>query len=228
MKNQISIIILVHNAPIYVLKTFLSLKKTKDVCYETVAVDNKSGWLTKFLLKTLYNLKFIDKLHFSGENMFFAKGNNFGCSLALEETSHYLLLNSDIKVKNPYWLKLLLDNHKYGISAYGVVKDGENTRADGYCFLIDRDLYDEFKLDENYKWFWSITKLQGQVLAKLNTSVKAYDNHDKLIIHYGGKSGKAFKQVNTQLKSDEIKNFFPKNCNNRVLTLSATELINSN
>lgn len=223
--NLISIIILVHNAPKYVLKTFLSLKKTKNSNYESIVVDNKSGLFTKLLLKLLFKLKYIDKLYYSKENLFFAKGNNFGATLTSKDAKYYLLLNSDIKIINPNWLELLSKNHKYGISAYGVVNDGENTRADGYCFLIDKDLYDKFKLDENFKWFWSITKLQGEVLEAPKTSVKAYYDHEDIIIHYGGKSGKAFKKVNANLKEQEVNELLKKTKNKNILTISAKELL---
>lgn len=225
MNDLTSIIILVHNAPKYVLKTFLSLQKTKNSNYESIVVDNKSGLFTKLLLKLLFKLKYIDKLYYSKENMFFAKGNNFGTTLASKDSNYYLLLNSDVKIINPNWLELLLKNHKYGISAYGAVNDGKNTRADGYCFLIDKDLYDKFKLDENFKWFWSITKLQGEVLEIPNTSVKAYYDHDDIIIHYGGKSGKAFKKVNVNLKEQEVNDLLKKTQTKDILTIPAKDLL---
>lgn len=108
MNDLTSIIILVHNAPKYVLKTFLSLQKTKNSNYESIVVDNKSGLFTKLLLKLLFKLKYIDKLYYSKENLFFAKGNNFGTTLASKDSNYYLLLNSDVKIINPNWLELLL------------------------------------------------------------------------------------------------------------------------
>lgn len=119
---------------------------------------------------------------------------------------------------------ITIKNNKYGISAYGAVNDGKTTRVDGYCFLIDKDLYDKFKLDENFKWFWSITKLQGEVLEIPNTSVKAYYDHDDIIIHYGGKSGKAFKKVNVNLKEQEVNDLLKKTQTKDILTIPAKDL----
>ena len=67
-------------------------------------------------------------------------------------------------------------------------------RVDGYCLLIDADLYRQFKLDEDYAWWWSITKLQAQVL-RAGLSVRGYLHHERYLHHFGGKSGSDFKQA---------------------------------
>ena len=157
---DVSILMLVHNSPKLTLKTLWTLKKTAGVNYETVVLDNASDISAKILLKSLFFFGYIDKLIYSPENTFFAAGNNIASEFASKTSGYYLLLNSDIKIIRKDWLKKLKDNHKYGISSIGVCDIGKkNERCDGYCFLIDKDLYDKYRLDENFKWFYGITKL---------------------------------------------------------------------
>ena len=201
----VSIVMLVYNAPLLTLQTLLTLKKTKNVDYEVIVVDNASGIITKAVLKFLFRYKYIDKLVTSDENTFFAKGNNIGTSYSNENSKYYLLLNSDIKIIDPDWLYLMLKGHKYGISSIGICDKGKHTaRCDGYCFLIDKDLYDEYKLDENFKWWYGITKLQIQVLNQEGCFVGGCEDDSTLIKHYWGGSGKAFKKVLTRLPHEDL------------------------
>lgn len=132
---------------------------------------------------------YIDKLIFEKENTLFAKGNNTASSLCNTNSDYILLLNSDVEIRDKDWLRILLENHKRGATAYGVCDGNPHTRADGYCFLIDKDLYMKYKLDEQFEWWWSVTKLQAQLLRD-GYDVCAIRNHDNLIYHYGGASGK--------------------------------------
>lgn len=186
---------LTYNAPLYVWKTISTLRKTKKVDYELIVVDNNSKPVTKKLVQKLYKKGLIDKLFMNSENSLFAKGNNIASTFASANSTHFLLLNSDIKIKSSDWLTKLISLHpsEGGISAFGAVKS-EPVRADGYCLLIDRNLYDKYKLDEEFAWWWSVTKLESQVL-KEGKKIVAVDNHEKLIHHYGGKSGKGFKDA---------------------------------
>lgn len=83
--------------------------------------------------------KYIDKLVFNTDNSLFAKGNNIASSLSDKSTKYYLLLNSDIEIRNYDWLDKLLAIHPVegGISSYGFVKS-EPKRADGYCMMIEK------------------------------------------------------------------------------------------
>lgn len=194
---QISIIIITHNAPSYVDETLTTLhditaKDDLEMC-EIIVVDNASGDETKNLLKRAKQEGRIDKLFFSERNTPFAGGNNLGAGLADKDSELLLLLNSDISIKNPNWLRILVDSKQLGgylIASYGQAT-GSPKRADGFCFLIDRDLYNRYLLDENYEWFWSITKIQSQILQQ-GGKILALGNHDHLLVHYGGKSGKDF------------------------------------
>ena len=70
----------------------------------------------------------------------------------------------------------------------------EPIRADGYCMLIDKYLYDKYQLDENFEWWWSVTKLESKVL-KNGLPVRAVKEHEKLMHHFGGRSGKGYKDA---------------------------------
>lgn len=192
---KISILMLTYNAPRYTAKAILSLKKTEtNIPYELIVVDNKSKFRTRRLLNKLFEKGLIDKLHFNDHNALFAKGNNIASRFAAEDATHYLLLNSDVEVIDPKWLDKLCELHETkGISSLGAVMY-KPIRADGYCLLIDKELYDRYKLDEQYEWWWSVTKLESEVL-KEGLMIRAVKNHDNLLIHYGGRSGKGYKHA---------------------------------
>ena len=209
---MVSILMLTYNAPRYIIKTLLSLKKTESVNYELFVVDNHSRFFTRVLLSIFKELLGIDYLYLNSYNSLFAKGNNLASTFASSESDYYLLLNSDIMIKDKMWLKHLLDIHPRngGISSYGAVLT-EPKRADGYCFLINRFLYDRFKLDEQYEWWWSITKLESQVLAE-KYEIIAVVNHEKMLHHYGGASGQAFNGAKGMDTSFDTVNGWFKNC----------------
>ena len=190
----VSIVMLTHNAPRYVRISIETVRAmTQGVDYELVVVDNASGPETLALLDRFEAEGAIDTLVRSETNLLFAAGNNLGVRHASDRATHVLLLNSDIEVKDPDWLRHLLDIHESpGITSYGYVL-AEPRRLDGYCFLIDADLYrDHGGLDEGHQWFWGVTKLQARVLAAGHVA-KGYREHDDRLVHFGGKSGDAFK-----------------------------------
>lgn len=194
--DKVSILMLTHNAPFYVHKCIKSIfEKTKDVDYELIVLDNASKKITRLLLNRLFNKGYITKLHLNSENVFFARGNNQASQIASNDCNFFLLLNSDIKINSKDWLKTLLSIHPEngGISSFGAVLS-EPIRADGYCMLINRDLYLKYKLDEQFEWFWSVTQLESQILND-GYEVRAVINHEKYLHHYGQKSGRAFKKA---------------------------------
>jgi GT2 family glycosyltransferase len=208
MKDKISILILVHNAPKYVKLTLESLHKhTKKANYEVIVLDNASKIRTKLLLVYLYKIKkYIDKLAFSTYNTLFAGGNNLASSMADVKSKYFLLLNSDIEIKSDDWLDHLLRIHKKnqaGISSYGVV-ESEPKRVDGYCYLINADLYQKYPLSNDYQWWWAITKQQADVLARERERVQGFREHEKYLHHFGGKSGQDFRGAEGLDTSTEI------------------------
>lgn len=206
---KISILMLTHNAPKYVKKTIITLKKnTTKFDYELVVVDNASEKKTKNLLTKLKQNGYIDKLIFNKNNELYARGNNIAARNADSDSDYYLLMNSDVKIKSKTWLeKLTQIQPKEGISSLGAVLS-EPIRADGYCMLINKPLYDKYLLDESFEWWWALTKLQAEVLRE-GKVVRAIANHEKYIHHYGGKSGKGFKDAKgMDVSQEEIKSWF--------------------
>lgn len=190
--NNVSIIIPVFNAPEFVLKCISSIReKTEDIDYSIVIVDNCSDIYTKNILYNLLLSNQINILCCLEKNRFWSEANNIGASISDQKCNKFLLLNSDIEILDKFWLKKLIDIHQYGYTSYGAInantKLGLPQRGDGYCGLIDRDLYEKYKLDTNFPWWFSITKLQSQLLYD-GLSVQAIVNHNKIIKHYGGGS----------------------------------------
>lgn len=208
---KISILMLTYNAPNYVFESIKGVneikKKTENI--ELIVLDNNSEITTKEVLKELKEKNLIDKLVFNPKNDLFAKGNNLASKYASDTTTHYLLLNSDVKVIDSNCINKLIEIHpKYGgISSFGAVLSNP-PRADGYCMLIDKHLYDKYQLDEYFEWWWSITKLQSEILSE-GLTIRAVRNHEKYIHHYGGKSGDAWKNAKgMNIEENEVINWF--------------------
>lgn len=206
---MISILMLTYNAPEFVRHSIETLREhTKGIDYELIVLDNASGERTRRELLKLQKRGMIEKLIFEKNNTFFAKGNNTAAKLCSSESDRILLLNSDVEIRDDNWLRILADHHDRGAISYGVCEGGPHVRADGYCFLIDTDLYLKYGLDEKFEWWWSVTKLQAQLLRD-SYSVKAVKYHNEQLIHYGGMSGTAWrKSKGMSVEGEEIKKWF--------------------
>ena len=206
---MVSIIMLSYNAIEYTKHSLKTLRdNTKNIQYEIIVLDNNSNVKTKDELKKLKEEGYIDKLIFEKENTLFAKGNNIASSYCSDKSKYILLLNSDVEIRNPKWLELLISNYKKGAIAYGVCIAKPHTRADGYCFLIDKDLYKKYKLDEKFEWWWSVTKLQAQLLRD-GYNVSAISNHNDILYHYGGMSGKSWKNAKgMEIEGEQVSKWF--------------------
>lgn len=206
---MISIIMLVHNAKIFTKHTILTLTKTKtNEEYELIVVDNNSNGWTKRMLLNLQKRKLIDKLVLLKENTFFAKGNNIGSQICNPKSEYIILMNSDIEIRNSKWLDLFMKIHEKGASCMGLCENNPYTRGDGYCFLIDKDLYEKYKLDESFEWWWSVTKLEAELLRD-GYKINVVKNHENLMHHYGGMSGNAYKKSKgLQIEGDDVKKWF--------------------
>jgi glycosyltransferase involved in cell wall biosynthesis len=127
----VSIVMLTHNAVRFSLRAIRSLRRTLDVPFDVIVVDNRSAFPTRLLLFTLSALGAVDTICFLPNNRLFASGNNIGASLAARATSHILLINSDVEVRDPRWLTRMLAVHRRGATALGYVAGGPRPRADG-------------------------------------------------------------------------------------------------
>lgn len=203
----VSILMLTYNAPEYVEISIRTVaERTEGIRYELVVLDNDSQPETKALVTRLKEEGLIDKLRLLDRNSLFAEGNNLAAEMADPAATHYLLLNSDIEVKDKTWLRRLMDTHQRGISAYGVAADPD--RVDGYCLLIDADLYQKYKLDEGHQWWWAVTKMQALVL-NAGFPVRGFAEHEQYLHHFGGKSGSAFKNAKgMNVSRDEVMGWF--------------------
>lgn len=180
--------VVTHNAFPYVRRLLRSLPRTRGVAYELVVVDNRSRHLLRAYLAFEAIRGHIQRLCLLDRNTLFAPANNIGVATTSRSASHVLLLNSDTEVRRSDWLLRLLELHDRGATSYGFVQSGPVPRADGYCLLVDRDLYLAHGLDEDFEWFWSVTKLQAELLRD-GFAVRAVREHDHLLYHFGGKSG---------------------------------------
>ena len=203
----VSILILTHNAPDYVDLTIRSVAKmTNNVECELVVLDNASEPPTRTLLHQLADKGLIGKLRLLDHNALFSAGNNLAARMAAAHSTHFLLLNSDVEVRDPGWLSRLLAIHRPGITTYGLTL--KPARVDGWCALIDADLYRRYPLDEAHQWWWSIAKQQAQLLRD-GFSVQGYREHEHYIHHFGGKSGNAFHGAQgMQLPDGEMAGWF--------------------
>lgn len=191
-KPRVSILILTHNALRYVYRTLKTLRLTRHIPYEVIVVDNDSRFWVRVLLLWLQQRGWMNKFCLLDYNSLFAAGNNIAARLADPESPYLSLLNSDVEIRHPVWLKVLLENHVRGITSFGIVKENPITRVDGYCLLIDKDLYQKHTLDESFQWWWNTTKLQAKVLND-GYSVKGFVDHERYLQHFRGKSGSDFE-----------------------------------
>lgn len=207
VERFVSILMLTHNAPSYVEKSIVTVRKrTRDVPYELVVLDNASDDPTRELLSQLDDKGLIDKLVLLDRNSLFAEGNNIAAEHASPSATHFLLLNSDIEIRDDGWLDHLVSQHERGITSFGVARDPD--RVDGYCMLIDADLYRRLLLDVSHQWWWSVTKIQAQVL-NAGFSVKGFWEHKKYLHHFGGRSGSAFRNAKgMNVSREEVYSWF--------------------
>jgi glycosyltransferase involved in cell wall biosynthesis len=183
---QVSILVVTYNGGRAVARLLKSLRMTTGVRYELVVVDNASRLQTRALLFVAALRRRIRALVFLDHNTLFGPGVNVAHQIADSRSSYLLLLNPDVVIKSPDWLSKMLAVHKRGATALGFVEGAPWSRADGYCLLVDRDLFSG--LSDDYHWFWGVTRLQADLL-QAGHAVQAVRSHDDLIVHSGGASG---------------------------------------
>lgn len=213
MYPKISIIILSYNAPLYTKRMLQSLSKTNYPNYEVVVFDNNSSAKNRMKLKRFKETGYIDKLIFSNENLMFIKGNNKATKYIASDASYILLLNSDVEIRNTEWLSALMKIHKRGITATDRRNLVDN-RPDGWCLLIDSDLYLRYQLDEKkFDVYFSCADLSARILND-GFSVQTICDYDNFIFHFGSASGK-FKsdfKKDKNITNDIINNWFKEPC----------------
>jgi hypothetical protein len=187
--TRVGIVVLTYNAPRFCHGVLTSLTRTEGVDYDVVVVDNHSRWPTRLVL--LWNLirGRINRLCLLDENTLYARGNNTGAAIVPRECTHVLLLNSDVRIRRPGWLRALLDVHERGATGLGLVTITESVVwGDGWCLLVDADLYRTYQLDERFEWYYGAARLQANLLRD-GYSARAVAKWWPYIRHFGGGSG---------------------------------------
>jgi Glycosyl transferase family 2 len=198
----VAIIVVSFNALGYARRMLRSVRRTIGVDYEIVVVDNRSRLATRLFWTAQRFMGRINRLALLDRNTFYAEGNNIGVAMACRDATHVLLLNTDCEVLDPAWLQRLLAVHREGATGLRFLTSGAWPRADGFCLLIDRHCW-ENGLDEAYQWWWSVTALEARLLRQ-GRSVQAIREYADVVVHHGGKSGKAFKKASSAETSDEV------------------------
>lgn len=185
---RVSIIIVTYNALEYVKICLNSISKASYSNKEIVVVDNNSNEETKNYLRVLKRQSQIDRLYLSKTNTYFSGGNNIGARLSDKNSKYIILLNSDTEIKDPRWIEILLSlAPEEGIISFGKV-DFPVLRPDGWCFMINRNLYlQNGGINEYYKMNWGLTELTARILTK-GFPVYSIINPDKYVHHFGKKS----------------------------------------
>jgi glycosyltransferase involved in cell wall biosynthesis len=199
---KVAIVVVSHNALAYARRMLTSVRRTTGVPYEIVVVDNRSLFRTRLYWTIQRFLGRINRLALLDRNTFFAEGCNIGVAMAPRDATHILLLNTDCEIRDPGWLGRLLAVHREGATGLRYVTSGAWPRADGFCLLIDRHCWED-GLDEDYQWWWSVTALEARLLRQ-GRSVQAVQEYADVLVHHGGKSGKAFKSARTGDASPEV------------------------
>jgi glycosyltransferase involved in cell wall biosynthesis len=188
---EVSIVVPVHNALPYVRRLLRTLRRTEGIPNELIVVDNASRRATRSYLRAMSWRGWIDRLLLNDHNALFAAANNQAVRAADPGSRFVLLLNSDVEIRDPEWLRRLLELHCRGATSLGVIDDAAGVRGDGYCLLVDRDLYDRYGLDEQYAWWWCVSRLQAQLLCA-GHRVTAVRDHERELVHHWAKSGDDF------------------------------------
>jgi hypothetical protein len=205
---KIAIIILAHNAVGYVYKALRSLRHQQLVDYDVILVDNGSSMMSGIVLAAYAQIFSVRSFVRSAPNRFFSGGMNFGARQARPEATHLLLLNSDVEFQHPRALETLCLAHLRGATGLRAINDNPITIADGFCFLVDRDLFEALGgLDERFPWTRAITKLQAELLRS-GYIVQAVREYQSILVHYGGKSGTDWKSVHKKVDLAEVSGWF--------------------
>lgn len=199
---KVAIVVVSYNALGYARRMLRSVRRTTGVPYEIVVVDNHSRLRTRLYWTAQRFLGRIQRLALLDTNTFFAEGSNIGVSLAPRDATHILLLNTDCEVLDPTWLRRMLAVHREGATGLRYVTSGAWPRADGFCLLVDRHCWED-GLDEAYQWWWGVTGLEARLLRQ-GRSVQAVKDYADVVVHHGGKSGKAFKRARSADTTDEV------------------------
>lgn len=185
----VSILVVTYNGAPYLKPFFRSLVTTSGVDYELVVVDNASRWPARHLVIRALRKGSIDRLTLLNRNTLFVPGVNTALQLSDARARYVVLLNPDVVIRDPEWLTRMLAIHRPGATSLGCV-EAKPAFADGYCLLVDRQvLVEAGGLNTDYHWWYAVPRLQADLLAR-GYSVQAVANHEEVLHHVGGGSGR--------------------------------------
>lgn len=105
------------------------------------------------------------------------------------------MLNSDVEIVDPKWLSKMLAIHKRGATSLGCgTSEGGRFIADGYCILIDKDIFNKIHINEKFEWWYGLAYMEKEMLQRFYT-IQAVRSHNELLKHFGGKSGSDWKMA---------------------------------
>lgn len=207
---QVSIVILNYNFPHNITRLLPSLRKTSEVSYETIVVDNGSEPDVVELLEGYKEQGLIDTLVLEPMNHWFEEGNNIGVRNSDPASEFILLLNSDTEILDGTWLQRMIDwaegvpevlypyvwstiparpeNIRRGIVSidwgYDLTVEGL-VRPEGWCCLIRREAWRE--MDPNLPNGFGILKMLADAIRD-GYPCGVLCQYGKHIKHYGSGS----------------------------------------
>ncbi len=204
---QVSIVILNYNHPHNIERLLPSLKQTRGVTYEVVVVDNGSE---PDVVQTLISLKgqgLIDRLVLEPINHYFSQGNNIGVQEGDQDSEFVLLLNSDVEILDPDWLRYMVEwadglpevlfplswspeptqpkNIRRGIVSIDYqynTQAPDNILPEGWCCLVRREAWQD--MDTNFPHAYGILKMLANVV-RAGHPCGVLCQYGKVIKHYG-------------------------------------------
>ena len=205
---EASIVIVTRNAFAYCVKLFRSLPRTRDVDYEVVVVDNRSRLPTRLLLIGLALTGRINRLCLMDRNTLFAEGNNVGVAAASRAAPHVLLLNSDVEVRDPPGsggcsTPIAAARRRSASSRRGRCRAPTATASSSTATSTSRAA--------------STRRTSGGGASRScrrgccgpAIPSRAVREHDELLVHFGGKSGRGHKPATgMDVEPEEIQGWF--------------------
>jgi len=110
---------------------------TRDIPYEVIVVDNGSDETSLQWLRSVPWIKIIERGEETPENWVYAMNTALDIGLKQAQGKYYLIMHSDVIVKNPAWLQSMIDK----------IREQESNAASGSWKLEDRSRVSQFLKD---------------------------------------------------------------------------------
>jgi len=191
-RYKVSIIIVTYNALDFVKICLDSVRRYSTMSHEILVVDNASEKPLIDYLKQQDGIRLI----FNTENKLWCEGNNQGINAAAMDSTHILLLNSDMEIRRADWLQRMI-NVIESSSEIGLVGPAAARvriwptfgGIDGQCMMIKKKLIEEIgQLDcVRYPWTGGDVDFAARAFKK-GYLYKVMPKDPPLALHYRGMS----------------------------------------